>query len=944
MKSTLGNSLTDPRRLLALHKTSLLDSPPEPNFDRIVLLASQLLRAPVALITLVDDQRQFFKAAVGLTGTLLEKRQSPLSHSYCQHVVKQGQPLVINDARRHPLVQNNLAIIDHGAVAYLGVPLTLDDEHILGSLAVIDHQARDWTDADLAVLKELEPLARVLIAHQISSNENSAKDRQFGTLVETSPTGIFQTDAEGSCLFVNQRWCEIAGLAPEQAKGFGWVAAIHPEDRASVQLHWQDSLRIRAPFYLQYRFLSQTTGSVTWVTGRSLPELDSTGKILGHIGTIEDISSLKNSQMHLQEALRQIGQQKHAIDQHAIVAITDIQGTITYANAKFCEISGYSVKELIGQNHRILKSGQHTAAFYADLYETISSGKTWQGEICNRSKTGAFYWLKTTIVPYLGPDAKPTSYVSIRTDITDLKRIQDQLRESNERFRLSFIHAGIGKAIISLKGTCIEANPALLSMLGYTAEELTRFNFHDLKHPEDRSLGADFEPRLLADEIPTLRLEQRLRHADGHYVWCRINSVVIRDSAQAPLYYNTQIENISASKLALEEKERIERKLAEAAKLESLGVLAGGIAHDFNNLLTGVLGNASLLRLELDPNSAHLPSIEQIELAARRAADLCKQMLAYSGKGRFIIKKIDLNHVVQETTRLLEISISKNCVLRYHLAPKLPPVEADETQMRQVIMNLVINASEAIGARSGVIALSTGVARVDANYLAALRFDQNIPPGDYVSLEVSDNGSGMDEATLAKIFDPFFTTKFAGRGLGLAAVQGIVRGHKGGMKVYSESKKGTTFRILLPCADGTIDPPGALSRHPFPSTSRATGTILIVDDEETVRTVAARIVETQGYTAEMAPDGVAAMALFRANPGKYKIVLLDLTMPHMDGEETFRQMRHHYPEVRVVLMSGFNHQDIITRFAGKGLAGFIQKPLEAQILLEEVRRAMAPQS
>ncbi|MES1167890.1 MAG: ATP-binding protein, partial [Oleiharenicola lentus] len=260
------------------------------------------------------------------------------------------------------------------------------------------------------------------------------------------------------------------------------------------------------------------------------------------------------------------------------------------------------------------------------------------------------------------------------------------------------------------------------------------------------------------------------------------------------------------------ESRRLESKLVESAKLESLGVLAGGIAHDFNNLLTGILGNASLARLELPPTSLGQPMIDQIEIAARRAADLCKQMLAYSGKGRFVIQRLDLNKLIEDTTHLLQISIAKNCVLRFNLGTGLPAVNADATQLRQVIMNLVINASEAIGNRSGVLALSTGVARVDEEYLRGFRPDASPAPGDYVFVEVSDNGCGMDLPTLARMFDPFFTTKFTGRGLGLAAVLGIVRGHKGGLKVYSEVGKGTTFKLFFPVATGKAQD----SASPFP--------------------------------------------------------------------------------------------------------------------------------
>jgi PAS domain S-box-containing protein len=396
------------------------------------------------------------------------------------------------------------------------------------------------------------------------------------------------------------------------------------------------------------------------------------------------------------------------------------------------------------------------------------------------------------------------------------------------------------------------------------------------------------------------------------------------------------VTDISERRQAESHRLAVERKLQETQKLESLGVLAGGVAHDFNNLLTGVLGNASLARTSLPTSAPTQDMLEQIEMSARRAADLCKQMLAYSGRGRFVVGPVDINRLVTDTTHLLKISISKSCVLRFHLAPSLPAVEADATQIRQIIMNLVINASEAVGDASGVIAISTGVARVNAEYLETIRYNMDLKPGDYVVLEVSDSGCGMDEATIARIFDPFFSTKFTGRGLGLAAVLGIVRGHLGGLKVYSEPGRGTTFKLLLPSTTAPAVPPPVAASEPDDSW-RGYGTVLVVDDEESVRTVAARVLENLGYDVELAEDGREGVEKFRSNPAGYQLVLLDLTMPHMDGEEAFRQMRHMHPGVRVLLMSGFNEHDATSRFAGKGLAGFVQKPFEIDALMNSVR-------
>jgi signal transduction histidine kinase len=386
-----------------------------------------------------------------------------------------------------------------------------------------------------------------------------------------------------------------------------------------------------------------------------------------------------------------------------------------------------------------------------------------------------------------------------------------------------------------------------------------------------------------------------------------------------------------------EQRRQIEARMLQAQKLESLGVLAGGIAHDFNNLLVGILGNAGLALEDLSPVSAARESIEGIETAAKRAAELCHQMLAYSGKGRFIVETIDLNDVVREMAHLLKVSISKKAALEYSLADELPGIDADPTQLRQVLMNLMTNASEALEG-AGRITVSTGSMDCDLEYLTNFAIDDDLPPGTYVYLEVSDTGCGMDAKTLDKIFEPFFTSKFTGRGLGLAAVQGIVRGHKGSIRIYTEPGHGTTFKVLLPASN---QPARSLPRPVSPADGwTATGTVMVVDDDQTVRNVARRMIERVGLTVLTASDGRAAVDLFREQQSEISCILLDLTMPHMGGEEAFRELRRVRADVPVLLSSGYNEQDAISRFAGQGLAGFVKKPYVAQQLLECLKETL----
>ncbi len=386
------------------------------------------------------------------------------------------------------------------------------------------------------------------------------------------------------------------------------------------------------------------------------------------------------------------------------------------------------------------------------------------------------------------------------------------------------------------------------------------------------------------------------------------------------------------------ERRALEAQMLQAQKLESLGVLAGGIAHDFNNLLTSVIGYCDLARGELKDRTAAREFIDEAVEGAHRAAELTQQMLAYSGKGTLLVEPVQLSTLVSDITRLLEVSISKKCVLRLELMENLPACLADATQLRQVIMNLIINASDAIGDRSGVVAITTGVAWCDGAYLAENFVDDALPEGLYVHLEVADTGSGMSSETRARIFDPFFTTKFTGRGLGLAAVLGIVRGHQGAIRVYSELGRGTTFKLLLP-AEPQLEP--VVSRDSSePSPWRGTGSVLVIDDEESIRALTQHMLKGMGFDVATACDGREGVEVFRSMADKNPLVLLDLTMPHLDGAAAFAQLRRLREDVRVILMSGYNEHSLATQFAGKGLAGFIQKPFRLHELRTLVQSAM----
>jgi len=405
--------------------------------------------------------------------------------------------------------------------------------------------------------------------------------------------------------------------------------------------------------------------------------------------------------------------------------------------------------------------------------------------------------------------------------------------------------------------------------------------------------------------------------------------------------------DISERKRAEEERRKLDTRLQAAAKQESLAVLAGGAAHDFNNLLTVILGNADLALQDLSSDAPAHGNVKEIEKATLRATGLAKEMLAYSGRGRFVVEPIHLNELVEEMAHLLEVSISKKAMLKFDFAASLPGFEGDATQIRQVIMNLITNASEALGGQSGAISIATGAMDCDRDFLDAMGaafptgLDEPLPEGEYVYFEVTDTGCGMERETLERIFDPFFTTKMTGRGLGMAAALGIVRGHKGLMSVTSTAGKGTTFRILFPVSHDSSPAANAAERGEIGKGAwSGGGTMLIVDDEEQVCAVAREMLERLGFSVLTAADGREAVEVFREHSAKIVCVLLDLTMPHLDGEQAFREMRAIRPDVKAILTSGYDEQESTRRFAGEGLAGFLQKPYHLENLREALREAL----
>ena len=527
--------------------------------------------------------------------------------------------------------------------------------------------------------------------------------------------------------------------------------------------------------------------------------------------------------------------------------------------------------------------------------------------------------------------------VALTFNVTKRRRAEEALRESNERLTSIIESSPVAVLLVDQAGRIRLWSPAAERIFGWGRDEvLGRIN---PTGPPGRAEGflADLQG-VLAGEHKTAVPSRHLTKA-GKWIDVSVSGAPVRDAAGQIVGAVGVIADITEQKRAEAERRKLESQVQHAQKLESLGVLAGGIAHDFNNLLVGILGNADLALADIAPGAPYRRSIQEVRRAAIRASELTNQMLAYSGRGQFVVKVLDLNEIVRETGRLLRVSVAKSVALEYNLGEGLPAVRADVAQISQVVMNLITNASDAIGDAEGTIRLATGTIRANPASLAGAYPHAGLADGHYVYVAVTDSGCGMDEQTKVRLFDPFFTTKFTGRGLGMAAVLGIVRGHRGAIQVTSEPGKGSTFRVLLPACDET-PPAGALEKPPPPAEWKGRGTVLVVDDEGAVCKVVGAMLERLGFSVMTALNGRDGVETFRRHAASIAAVLLDMTMPGMGGADAFRELRRIRPDVPVILASGYGEQDIDESIAEGELAGFLHKPFQLDQVSALLRRVV----
>lgn len=641
---------------------------------------------------------------------------------------------------------------------------------------------------------------RVLVVGHDVSNERAAAEaleasvERFAALADLAPVGIFLADPQGNCAYVNQRWAEITGLTREEALGRGWETVLHPEERADVSAQWRQVVENQAVFEREVRLLSPQ-GRLVWAMVRAQPLRDSQGRVEGYLGALGDTTSRRE----LLENLR-VSREKFAKAFRASpvwVAINSFEDErFSEVNRSFLRLTGYEYEEVMGRTAQELglwPDLDHRRQLLARLRER---GRLVDSEVTLRMKDGKlreFIWNAEEIT--IGDQQ---CSVNVLSDVTRLKSAERELSASEQRFRMLFHQLPIGSAVLSLGQHFLNVNPELCRFLGRNREELLRLGLDDVIHPDDRRDSQTYLERLLAGEIEHFSQDKRFLRPDGQMAWGRLWVRLVRDHQGQPLHLLPVIEDIDRLIRIEQARRELESRLERARRLESLGVMAAGVAHDFNNLLQGVISRLELAELDLPAGSPLRDNLEQALTEALRASNISHQMLAYSGHLPYVPSTVRLNALVEGVLGPVSRGWPETIKAHRELTDDLPAIGVDPEQIEQALTALLVNARESLGAAGGQVWVRTGLARPSpAQWRAALP-DQERPPGDYVYLEVEDNGPGVDPEHLDRIFEPFFSTKLPGRGLGLSLVLGVARNHRGGVMVDNQPGQGVSFRLLLP--------------------------------------------------------------------------------------------------------------------------------------------------
>jgi len=887
--------------------------------------SKKLLSLDCATLLWFDRKQRCFKVRDSIGGLAPEMIRSLViseNEGLPSITLRTGKPAVSVNIVNDPRFRVPPAVARQGITSALCVPM-LHEETLLGVLVGHTVARRRFSKNDTELYQLLANQTAFAIVSRMFRDQQHQSDKLLHTIFNALAHPFYCLDRQGCYLQCNQAFCRFVGLAEEEIIGRNAAEICR---RYNIEPAWPDALRMQKDTPVIHQTVWQLPGGESREVMVVRMSHGTGAENIGQIGIIVDIGSRLQVEKALEESETRYRQLFENLDSGVVVFTASGQEedfVCVDFNRAAENIEGMYREEAVGKTLLELFPGAAEFGLLSLVQEVHRTGRSQHQPVRYYRDERVSGWREYFVYSLSGG----REVVLMYSDQTERILAQQALYRSNTEYSAIFNAISDAVIYVDTERRIRQANPAFTRIFGYTLEEVIGRKSRLVYAREE-----DFEEqgRLRynpdsADDQPWYVVEYRRK--DGTIFSGETKGVHLRDSSGRIMGFLAVVRDISERLQATEKQRQLERQMQHVQKLESLGVLAGGIAHDFNNLLMSILGNADLALLDLPLGSPVRENLLEITATARQAAELCRQMLAYAGQGQLLPELIDCNSLIRDTMKMLKVSISKKALIHTNLASDLALVEADLGQLRQIVMNLVINASEALENDSGIITITTGTISCNQDYLDELFFSDSMIPGTYTYFEVRDTGCGMDEDTVERMFDPFFTTKFTGRGLGMAAVLGIVRQHRGGLDLKTRKHFGTTIRVLIPATDQLASSLAAKEKTGTADQWSGNGLVLLVDDEKSVRHVGKKMLELLGFTVMTAENGQEGVQKFIQYKDKVNFVLMDMTMPRMNGVEASQEMRRQKKDVRVVLASGYNEQEVTSQ-AGNGLAGFIQKPFQ----------------
>ncbi|MEA2707345.1 MAG: hypothetical protein QOH22_2133 [Gemmatimonadaceae bacterium] len=928
-------ALTSPSRLAALHNTGLLDTPEDERFDGFTRLAAQILGVPTVVISLVEAERQYFKSVSSSIGAL-PQGWNPLSVTFCQDVVARGEAFVVPDTEKEPLVAGRQI----RASAYLGMPLVNDDKQVLGTLCAMDYQPRSWSARDIDTMKALGSAVMSEIQRRVA--ERTAHDTQLRLVAERTlahavqqqmPVGVVVAEVpSGRLVSVNAQMTEIFRTAfmpaPDLHSYNEWVG-FHASGTPYTPLEWPLARTVTTGESVRGEEIriQRGDGSDGFIRMSSAPIIDASGKFVAAVAIVVDVTDQRKAE----RAVKSTDERLRFVAKATTDVIWD-WNIVTNAlvwNDSVETVFGHKQNQIYPEIqwwHDHLHPEDRSRVI-AGINTALEDGRTnWSDQYRYQRVDGTY----ANVVDrgYVARDHTGAALrmIGAMTDVTERTR-----SEAAIRFQAQLLNA-VQQAVVATdpEGTVIFWNKFAENLYGWTAEEAVGGTIEELTpSPFLRDHGAEIVERGTAGESWTGEFLVQGKSGKS-FPALLTTSPVLDEKGRVLGYVRVSID--------LTERRNLEEQFRQSQKMDAVGRLAGGIAHDFNNLLTVIRLNTEIILDSFDATDPRSDDVKQIKSAAERASSLTRQLLAFSRKQILQPRVLDMNSVVGTVEPMLRRLIGEDITITSHCGAR-GYVVADPGQLEQILVNLVVNARDAMP-QGGRISIETKNVNLDENYTSE---HAPVVAGRYVMLAVTDTGVGMTADTKEHAFDPFFTTKDPGKGtgLGLATVYGIVKQSGGYVWIYSEPAHGTALKLYFPEVSAAAAFGSAAEYQPAIKTpNRGSETILLVEDEEAVRGLACRILERQGYRVIAAQHGRDAMEIATKEAGHIDLVLTDVVMPGMNGRGLVERLAGIRPSIKSLYMSGYTDDDIIRRGFIEPSKSFLQKPFTSEALLETVRKVL----